>query len=261
MTSSRLPPPGDLSTRADWVAPPAGDPPSSAPSRQETADDRRKRIEWVKYYLATGQLQEASDIGWTGVDLQAATSLEQLVREPRTGAPSPPPPIVNEGDMDVEEQRRRGWIKYYVESNQLEQARALGWDGGAAGERRGVPSAGSPGPAASAAGPSGAEKQPLLQQDEEDDEEEEERRIAWIQHYVKAGELERAVELGWDGVDWRTNERLVEVLPPDEGGRGRPRPRSRASLLRVTSEQAEAEARAAPSPSGSAVHASSLTRI
>ena len=157
--------------------------------------------------------------------------------------------------------RRRGWIKYYVESNQLEQARALGWDGGAAGERRGVPSAGSPGPAASAAGPSGAEKQPLLQQDEEDDEEEEERRIAWIQHYVKAGELERAVELGWDGVDWRTNERLVEVLPPDEGGRGRPRPRSRASLLRVTSEQAEAEARAAPSPSGSAVHASSLTRI
>ena len=105
------------------------------------------------------------------------------------------------------------------------------------------------------------------QQDEEDDEEEEERRIAWIQHYVKAGELERAVELGWDGVDWRTNERLVEVLPPDEGGegspggRGRPRPRSRASLLRVTSEQAEAEARAAPSPSGSAVHASSLTRI
>ena len=26
-----------------------------------------------------------------------------------------------------------------------------------------------------------------------------ERRLAWIKHYVKAGEREKAVDLGWDG--------------------------------------------------------------
>ena len=36
-------------------------------------------------------------------------------------------------------------------------------------------------------------------QEEDETEQEATRRVAWIKHYIKLGDYDRAIELGWDG--------------------------------------------------------------
>ena len=73
-----------------------------------------------------------------------------------------------------------------------------------------------PQPAASeeaAAPATPSDVQTPLEEDEED-EEEMIRRLAWIKFYVKNGETDKALELGWDG----DMSFITEGGQPNEGG-------------------------------------------
>lgn len=247
LSSSRIPH-VSLGGYQKFIAPPNGEPPSSAPAADEGAEARRRRLEWIRYYVATNQLQEALEIGWTGKDIRKTSSRDQLVATPRSDAPSPPPPTLvggasfadDEPIEEEEERRRLDWIRYFVEANQPQKALDLGWDGvdwRTESERL-------------QGGMSSTSFSSLLSEPSEMTaqqlEEEETRRLSWIRHYVKMGDFDRAVELGWDGIDWRTNERVVEVPSkadePSSSVDDVARPatlRSQQSLLRVTREAAE----------------------
>lgn len=216
LASDRIPALAVSSTTDAMVAgalpygrPPPASPRPGAPATSgepESHDMRRRRIEWIKYYVETDQLEDAFDLGWTGVDWRSASGStsdaanalpEAGAAVPGAQAPASPPwgrvPRLAGssghaafGEDPDEEERRLGWIKHYVANGQLDKAHDLGWDGL---DWRGGDGGGEGGGGASS-------------QFADESAEEEERRHAWIKHYVEIGELAKARDLGYnDGID------------------------------------------------------------
>ena len=110
-----------------------------------------------------------------------------------------------------DEEARRQWIEYYVQTGNLAEARELGWDDGE--DPAPVARAESDvttGPIAGPIGDAEREKAARLLQahargssarlayrDKRDDE----ARSQWITYYLALGDLESARELGWDEAD------------------------------------------------------------
>ena len=110
-----------------------------------------------------------------------------------------------------DEEARRQWIEYYVQTGNLAEARELGWDDGE--DPAPVARAESnvtTGPIAGPIGDAEREKAARLLQahargssarlayrDKRDDE----ARSQWITYYLALGDLESARELGWDEAD------------------------------------------------------------
>jgi len=70
---------------------------------QETREDRRRRIEWIKYYVQQRELQKAFDLGWDGKPFR--TSGEQRTAALAAAAAGPaesaPPAASTDADQSA----------------------------------------------------------------------------------------------------------------------------------------------------------------
>ena len=117
-----------------------------------------------------------------------------------------------------DEEARRQWVEYYLQTRNYEEARELGWDGDPDELEASVKALGSPLPAARAAS-SGTTGPIAITSDNEQakaarlmqahvrgssarlvyrEKRDDEARAQWVAYYLAMGDLESARELGWD---------------------------------------------------------------
>ena len=56
--------------------------PSSSTMVDESVDEKKRRMAWIRHYVRRGQLQTAFDLGWDGKPLASATALEDAESSP-----------------------------------------------------------------------------------------------------------------------------------------------------------------------------------
>ena len=157
---------------------------------EEQPEERQRRIAWIKYYVENNMLQEAFDLGWSGIDWRTAKSLQlqqSPIHEVAQSTPGQP----------------QNMLKRIEEDTDDEPAGA-----GAVGGMR-PPTSPAPSPMITfpadqnATMPSAPATMPPSGDDtESEDEEEELRRLEWIKYYVKVGRVQEAFDIGWDGREW-----------------------------------------------------------
>jgi len=137
-----------------------------------------------------------------------------------------------------DEEARRQWIEYYVQTGNLAEARELGWDDGE--DPAPVARAESDvttGPIAGPIGDAEREKAARLLQahargssarlayrDKRDDE----ARSQWITYYLALGDLESARELGWDEADEEQAKAATALAAARRGQLARRQPARRS---------------------------------
>lgn len=121
-----------------------------------------------------------------------------------------------------DEEARRQWVEYYVQTGNYAEARELGWDDGDA-NAPGTPGSASDPPAPVARAESDVTTGPIAITDDDErekaarlmqahmrgssarlqyrDKRDDEARSQWISYYLALGDLESARELGWDEAD------------------------------------------------------------
>jgi hypothetical protein len=157
-------------------------------------------------HVENNMLQEAFDLGWSGVDWRTASrgGSSSAAKSPVGKDPSP----VGAGALgSASEDANKPPAQAALDDarrDDIEDPAASGDDGSTA-----PPSSPRPSPlldsSSAAPAPPPAADPPTLgsvSENDEDEDEEEQRRLEWIKYYVKVGKIQEAFDIGWDGRRW-----------------------------------------------------------